>query len=75
MIALPPGGGCRDAPALPPCCTSGCCRLVCPARECGADTSTSTFMGMLPGGNLDAARPFQRPDAGWVFQFSLAPGF
>jgi len=26
-------------------------------------------------GEFDFARPFQRPGAGWVFQFNLAPGF
>jgi outer membrane protein assembly factor BamA len=26
-------------------------------------------------GQFDTVRPFQRPEAGWVFQFSLAPGF
>jgi len=26
-------------------------------------------------GQLDIARPFQRPGSGWVFQFNLAPGF
>jgi hypothetical protein len=24
---------------------------------------------------IDAVRPFQRPAAGWVFQFNLIPGF
>jgi outer membrane protein assembly factor BamA len=24
---------------------------------------------------LDYSRPFQREDRGWIFQFSLAPGF
>jgi outer membrane protein assembly factor BamA len=24
---------------------------------------------------LDFVRPFQRPEKGWVFQFSLSPGF
>jgi len=24
---------------------------------------------------FDFARPFQRPQTGWVFQFTLAPGF
>jgi outer membrane protein assembly factor BamA len=24
---------------------------------------------------LDLVRPFQRPDKGWLFQFSLSPGF
>ena len=23
----------------------------------------------------DFSRPFQRPGAGWIFQFNLAPGF
>ena len=26
-------------------------------------------------GQFDVARPFQRPGKGWVFQFSLSPGF
>jgi Tol biopolymer transport system component len=26
-------------------------------------------------GQFDLARPFDRPDAGWVYQFSLTPGF
>jgi outer membrane protein assembly factor BamA len=26
-------------------------------------------------GQFDVARPFQRPVAGWVVQFTLAPGF
>ena len=26
-------------------------------------------------GELDIARPFQRPGAGWVFQFNFGPGF
>jgi hypothetical protein len=24
---------------------------------------------------LDYSRPFQREERGWIFQFSLAPGF
>jgi len=24
---------------------------------------------------LDLVRPFQRPEQGWMFQFSLTPGF
>jgi hypothetical protein len=44
----------------------------------GAASAGLTFRVNMFGvavGELDFARPFQRPGRGWVFQFNLAPGF
>jgi outer membrane protein assembly factor BamA len=34
----------------------------------------ANFLGFAVG-EFDFSRPLQRPDAGWVFQFNLSPGF
>jgi hypothetical protein len=44
----------------------------------GVSSAGITLRANLAGfaiGQFDIVRPFQRPDAGWVFQFSLSPGF
>jgi hypothetical protein len=51
--------------------------LVGGSRD-GVSSAGITVRANLGGfavGQVDMVRPFQRPDAGWVFQFSLSPGF
>ena len=47
------------------------------AREAATSAGVALRMNMFgyTVAQFNVARPFQRPGQGWVFQFSLSPGF